>query len=96
MAEISQLSKYSELGKPTEEWEEFYAAHAEEVPVLVGSPEHMRKIMVNLKQRAQSQVPPITEGLKVHDVQMPTSDGASISLRVYQPISEETLRPGLF
>ncbi|KAI1615959.1 alpha/beta hydrolase fold-3 domain protein [Exophiala viscosa] len=96
MAENSQLSKYSELGKPTEEWEEFYAAHADEVPVLVGSPEHMRKIMVDLKQRAQSQVSPITQGLKVHDVQMPTSDGASISLRIYQPMSEETLRPGLF
>ncbi|KIV78544.1 hypothetical protein PV11_06189 [Exophiala sideris] len=96
MAQNSKVSKYSQLGKPTKEWEEFYAAHADEVPVLVGSPEHMREIMVELKQRAQSQVSPITEGLKVHDVQIPTSDGASIALRIYQPVSGVTPSSGLF
>jgi len=43
--------------------------------------------MVELKQRAQSLVPPINEGLSVKDVPMPTSDGASILLRVYTPTS---------
>ncbi|OAG43887.1 hypothetical protein AYO21_01739 [Fonsecaea monophora] len=89
-------SKYSELGKPTKEWEEFYANHFDDVPVLVGTPEHMRKIMVELKKRAQAQVPPITEGLKVRDEQIPTSDGASIALRIYQPTSGENPKPAVF
>lgn len=52
--------------------------------------------MVELKQRAQSQVPAITEGLVVEDVQMPTSDGKHIALRLYQPTSGDRPRPCIF
>lgn len=64
--------------------------------MLVGSPEHMRSIMVDLKKRAQSQVPPIDHGLSVRDTQFPTSDGANISLRIYRPDSRRGLGPGIF
>jgi hypothetical protein len=65
------------------------------VPTLVGSPEHLRDIMAVLKARAQSLVPPITEGLVVKDVPMSTSDGYTIHLRIYTPTGRSGLGPGI-
>lgn len=50
----------------------------------------MREIMEKLKQRAQSLVPPITEGLRVEDVSIETFDDSTIQLRIYTPTTGDT------
>lgn len=74
----------------------FYEKHHDVVPKLVGTPHHLRQIMVTLKTRAQSLVPQIEQGLTIRDVNMPTSDCSSIQLRIYTPESSSDLFPGIY
>ncbi|KAL4805234.1 alpha/beta hydrolase fold-3 domain protein [Aspergillus unguis] len=78
-------SRFSYLGLPSSEWTEFSSKNAAIVPSLVGSPEHLRMIMKDLKVRAARLTKAITEGLAVQDVQVSTSDNSMITVRVYDP-----------
>ncbi|OAL44228.1 alpha/beta hydrolase fold-3 domain protein [Pyrenochaeta sp. DS3sAY3a] len=86
-------SKYSHLGVPDKEWEAFYAEYHNVVPVLVGTPQHLRNIMAELKKTSTGSIPTITEGLDIRDEDMPTSDGSSIALRIYTPKGGATSYP---
>jgi len=50
--------------------------------------------MQELKQRAQTLVPPITEGLQVEDIEIKSFDQANITLRTYKPtVSPDQSQP---
>lgn len=63
---------------------------------MIGTPQHLREIMVALKKRAQSLVPQIQEGLTVTDIAVPTKDDASMELRIYTPTTHSNSFPGLY
>lgn len=72
---------------------QFYKLHHQDVPLLVGSPEHMRSIMQELKQKAQALVPPINNGLRMEDVEIKSFDQANIKLRIYKPsITQDSIQ----
>ncbi|CEJ82339.1 hypothetical protein VHEMI02410 [[Torrubiella] hemipterigena] len=85
------------LAQEDPEWAAFYAKHSAAVPVLEGTAAEMRARSAALKAKAKAAGTgvPVIEGVTVKDVQVPTTDGAEITVRVYTPIDGTGPRPGL-
>lgn len=72
----------------------FYEKNAARVPHLVGSPQHLRDVMAELKVYATAMAPQFT-GLTTKDIQVKVSDGVHIPCRIYTPVGAQTPAPGL-
>ncbi|KAF5506338.1 Versiconal hemiacetal acetate esterase [Colletotrichum siamense] len=90
----SSQSQYQHLGVPDPEWTAFYEKNAARVPHLVGSPQHLRDVMAELKVYATAMAPQFT-GLTTKDIQVKVSDGFDIPCRIYTPVGAQNPAPGL-
>ncbi|OAA59738.1 alpha/beta hydrolase fold-3 domain protein [Niveomyces insectorum RCEF 264] len=79
------LSRRLEYEARNQEWEDFHEKNKSQVPLLVGTVDHLRQTMFNTKMRGQGKAPPITKGLVVQDHSFSTPHGAHIKLRSYVP-----------